>query len=77
MSEDHATELHRRRISVRVLFPPFNCICIRDWKKMDGQKWYYHSNITAEINKTNNTVQRVKQTKGKKQEKAEIDAYEI
>lgn len=44
---------------------------------MEGQKWYCHSNITAQINKTNNTVQRLKQMKGKKQEKAEKDACEI
>lgn len=43
---------------------------------MEGQKWYSHSNIAAQINKTNNTVQRLKQMKGQST-KREMDACEI
>lgn len=44
---------------------------------MEGQKWYYHSNITAQTNKTNNTVRKLKQMEGEKWEKAKRYACEI
>ena len=44
---------------------------------MEGQKWHYHSSTTAQVNKTNNRVMRLKQIKRRKQVKAEKDACEI
>lgn len=56
MSEDHATEVHHSRVNVRVLFFPSTVFALKTGNIWKDKNYTVHSNIRAQINKTNNTV---------------------
>lgn len=57
MSEDHVTELHHSRINVRILLSPSTAFSLEIGSIWKDKNDTVHSNIRAQINKTNNTAQ--------------------